>query len=398
MNAALFKQLLCEEESATLDFKQAQYAFAKASDDEKSELLKDILGFANAWRRTEAYILIGVKEVRGGCSNVVGIPGEVHLDDHALQQFVNTKTNRPVQFHYEAFDFNGKQVGILRFDACQSRPVYLKSGFGKLKQSTVYVRRGSSTDPTKPASPDEIAQMGQDIRTKDAQLLVELADVNCDESLGTHLSSDAEFCEMPPTESIPEYCNRTVRGPMGIKIPDMVDLREPRNSQYYREFAHYEVWQRLLRPIRLVVKNTGDVAASSVRIELAVSGEEGARLFSASDFPEPPERRLSYDRNPAIKRIRTVFNRQPGDVSIRSDDQKTQLHTDFDDLQPGRMLFSERFFVAKRTSGDIEIRGRLFADNLPEPQDVSLRITLSVSETSMTLDELLQLADRESDD
>ena len=78
--------LLYEEESNTLDFKRDQYRFVKASDDEKSELLKDILGFTNAWRRSEAYIVIGVEDVRGGRGNVVGTPLSEHLDDHSLQQ------------------------------------------------------------------------------------------------------------------------------------------------------------------------------------------------------------------------------------------------------------------------------------------------------------------------
>lgn len=114
MNDGLFERLLYEEESTTLDFKKEQYRFAKASDEEKSELLKDILGFANAWRRSEAYILIGVEDVRGGRANIVGIPATDHLDDHSLQQFVNNLTNRPVRFHYEAFGIEGKQIGVIR--------------------------------------------------------------------------------------------------------------------------------------------------------------------------------------------------------------------------------------------------------------------------------------------
>ena len=110
MNDVLFEQLLFEEESTTLDFKKEQYRFVKATDDEKSELLKDILGFANAWRRSEAYILIGVEDIRGGRGNVIGISATKHLDDHSLQQFVNNITNQPVLFHYEAFGFEEKQV------------------------------------------------------------------------------------------------------------------------------------------------------------------------------------------------------------------------------------------------------------------------------------------------
>ena len=66
MNNELFERLLYEGESTALDFKNERYRFPKATDDDKSELLKDILGFANAWRRSEAYILIGVEDVLGG--------------------------------------------------------------------------------------------------------------------------------------------------------------------------------------------------------------------------------------------------------------------------------------------------------------------------------------------
>ena len=67
-----------QEESATLDFKVQQYSFVSGTPEQKGELLKDILAFANSWRQTDAYILIGVKEVRGGRSLVPGIPPSHH--------------------------------------------------------------------------------------------------------------------------------------------------------------------------------------------------------------------------------------------------------------------------------------------------------------------------------
>ena len=153
MDAALFERLLFEEESTTLDFKKEQYPFAKASEDEKSELLKDILGFVNAWRRSDAYILIGVEEVRGARSKVLGIAD--HLQDHSLQQFVNNLTNRPVQFGYDALQFEGKQVGIVRIDQ-QLRPAFLKRDYGKLRKNEVYVHREgclTSAEKARPCGP-----------------------------------------------------------------------------------------------------------------------------------------------------------------------------------------------------------------------------------------------------
>lgn len=154
MTDGLFESLLHEEESASLDFKRDQYPFAGANDDDKSELLKDILAFGNSWRRSTAYILIGVEEVKGGRGIIRGV-GQ-HLADNNLQQFVNTKTNKPVVFSNEVFQFGGKQVGIISIPQ-QERPVFLTKDFGKLKKLVVYVRQGSSTTQ---ATPDEIARMG----------------------------------------------------------------------------------------------------------------------------------------------------------------------------------------------------------------------------------------------
>jgi hypothetical protein len=154
VNSTLMEELLNEEEGPTLDFKRDQYPFAKATDLQKCELLKDILAFANAWRRTDAYVLIGVEEVRGGRSNAVGI--NTHLDDAKLQQFVNSKTNRPVVFSYETFSFEGVYIGVISLPL-QDRPIYLAKDFGRLRAHDVYIRRGSSTDV---ANPDEVAKMG----------------------------------------------------------------------------------------------------------------------------------------------------------------------------------------------------------------------------------------------
>ena len=154
MNATLLEELLNEDETSTLDAKRDQYPFEKATDEQKSELLKDILAFANAWRRTDAYILVGVDDVKGGRSHVIGTTS--HFDDAKIQQFVNSKTNRPVTFSYEVFPFEAKHIGVFHLPL-QDRPIYLKSDFGKLKQHVVYIRRGSSTDI---ADPDEVAKMG----------------------------------------------------------------------------------------------------------------------------------------------------------------------------------------------------------------------------------------------
>ncbi len=154
ITSELIETLLYEEESTILDFKAAQYPFRLVKEEDKSELLKDVLAFANAWRHTTAFIMIGIREIKGARNEVVGITD--HLEDADVQQFVNQKTQRPVTFSYTAHEIEGKQIGIISIPV-QDRPFYLKHNFGTLRANEVYIRRGTSTDI---ASPDEIAKMG----------------------------------------------------------------------------------------------------------------------------------------------------------------------------------------------------------------------------------------------
>ena len=73
MTLERLEQLLREGESSHLDYKAASYPFALADDVAKSELLKDILAFSNAWRAEPAHILTGVKAILGAPAAVAGI-------------------------------------------------------------------------------------------------------------------------------------------------------------------------------------------------------------------------------------------------------------------------------------------------------------------------------------
>ncbi|GAB4232625.1 MAG: hypothetical protein Kow0049_15620 [Stanieria sp.] len=121
--STLIESLLYQSEGTALDFKKEQYSVQKATDEQKSELLKDILAFANSWRQNEAYIVIGVEEVVGGRRILVGT--EDHFDDSRLQQFINGKTNRKVTFAYEVHRFEGKKFGVIRIPKQERLVIFL---------------------------------------------------------------------------------------------------------------------------------------------------------------------------------------------------------------------------------------------------------------------------------
>jgi hypothetical protein len=174
MDTSPLDALLFEDESTTLDFKRDQYPFENAKEGQKSELLKDILPFAHAWRSSPASILIGVDEVKGGRSKPVGV--KTQLADANLQQFVNSKTNRKIDFRYECATIDGVEVGIICIPV-QSRPSFIiGKGYGGLPARTVFIRRGSSTDI---ADPGEIARRGEARATKKVDLTLRIVMEKC---------------------------------------------------------------------------------------------------------------------------------------------------------------------------------------------------------------------------
>ena len=152
----ILETLLYQEEGPALDFKEEQYKLSNADIGEKAELLKDILTFANSWRLTTAYILAGVREVKAGRSELIGV--KYHLDDANLHQFVNSKTQKPIGFSYLPIRAEGVEIGVIEIPI-QERPIYLKARFGQLRENDVWIRDSSSS---RIATSDEVAKMGAD--------------------------------------------------------------------------------------------------------------------------------------------------------------------------------------------------------------------------------------------
>jgi hypothetical protein len=147
MTPALFEQLLHEEESESLDFKQGQYPFARASEEEKSEILKDILGFANAFRRADAYILLGVEEVRGVGAQSSACPN--------ISMTIRCNSSWAISRAVLC------ALATKRFRSRESRSASSRSiGSGRLEKDRVYVRRGSSTDPTRRPAQTKLPSWG----------------------------------------------------------------------------------------------------------------------------------------------------------------------------------------------------------------------------------------------
>lgn len=289
MTSDELEELLYRSEGTDLDFKQAQYRFIGATDDDKAELLKDILAMVNAWREGDAHILIGVRDARPNPAELIGI-SEL-LDDALLQQFVNSKTSTQVVFKYEVLSCRGLTVAAIRIPK-QHRPVFLKKGFGKLSGQTVYVRRGSSTAI---ADPSEIARMGSDEARQARRTSAELRLLSPD---GNPPSENLVGCllDFGEVRALPSYESPVPPGPFGPAFRDVLSDRSA-NSDYWRELAAWAKASALWMPIRFELLNTGPTALSDCMLEVVAHSDAGEpRMRDMDDMPELPAKDHSrYD-------------------------------------------------------------------------------------------------------
>ena len=355
----LIEELLFAEESESLDFKRDQYPFGKRADKSAaSELLKDILAFANSFRLTDAYILIGVEEVRGGRSKVVGVKKQ--LDDAQLQQFVNSKTQLPVVFSYQEATHDRLPIGIIKIP-CQDRPRYAKKVFGKVKAEAVYVRRSSSTAVAKP---DEVAQMGRAVPLSGVGSQPTAALHLVERTTGKRLESrvvvgDYTLVDVPAAENIPAFPQK---GPSDNRLPQFHLLSSPPNSNFYREVADHLLFESLFK-VTLELENTSNsvIHDASLKIELEDPGSKHV-LMASRDEPRRPTRRLGI-----MERYSDVL-RLSSDVVVERQDTTWLVECSFKKIRPHETVrLEDDLHIGSRSTGELQLDGKVVADNIPTP-------------------------------
>lgn len=376
IDVLLIEQLLYEEEGPTLDFKTKEYAFSQATEDGKGEILKDILSFANGWRRSDAFIILGVKEVPGGKCIVTGI-SEIYDDAH-LQQFVNQKTQRHVNFSYKAVQYEEKHVGVIHIPI-QERPIYLKRDFGKVKKDFVYVRRGSSTAI---ADPDEISKMrlfDQKIEVVLPEFQFSFLDTGKNEILGQSISLQVTD-SIYPDEELPDYGAEYQSVGNGLCLRMDSGLK---NKDYFRELANYYQKMFQVKKIDFCMKNISEVIGQDVKVEIIVKDPENQIiLFDEYDEPQmPKEDRFS------------LFDTPKGNLDTIVDEIKEgyKIDIDFGKIQPKKNVCAKgSLFVGAKSNQSIELVAYIFSDNLPNPIQQKLAIEIKVDKNEILLERILK--------
>ncbi|WP_321394633.1 ATP-binding protein [uncultured Desulfuromusa sp.] len=369
----VIEELLYEQESHTLDFKSEQYKFIGAEPHEKCELLKDILAFANAWRRTDAYILIGVKENSGGRAEIVGI--QESIDDAQLQQFVNQKVQRPINFSYHSIDFENKNIAVIKIGP-QERPIYLKNNYGRLKKDTIYIKRGSSTDI---ASPDEISKMGSaaaEPYSREPNLIFGFADLKNRKTLGNEIEAETKIINITDESSIPDY------GTSGSGIYATLLSDYSKNKDYYRELAEFAKQQNYFYPLSFSLYNESNIVSSGINIELFIKNNDNIlTIYEEKDLQDLPSSDGLFLRN----NINTIIKSSQSTTSLKR--VGSDYHAEFfiEKAQPKQTIFYEDYlYVGSTDSTKVKIDFTIYSDNLSNPLTGELQLNLNTETKSIS--------------
>ncbi len=359
------KLLLYRGESETLDFKSEQYKFEKASDEEKSELLKDVIAMANAWKSTDAYIIIGASEIPGERANVINIDN--HLNDASVQEFVQSKTNRAVTFNYHVLTVDNCKLGVIKINKSQLRPITLGRDFGKLSKDKVYVRRGSSTGI---ASVDEIAQMGADEAQEKRVPNIYLEFSVKRNNIGHHLK-------------LTSLC-------FSDELKNMYLTSESNVFNVYMEPRKRDVYNWVSEMITLNTFTFNIRNASTVLAENLVLTLQGN---NCDDYKVT----ANYPYKPGINIIRNVVSPSVDYLEVFKDGW--EICSNVGNIQPNCEIWHEvDVYFSALESCHFKVEAIISGDNIPAPTSTELKVKMDIYEMEDTEKGRLLLENWESID
>lgn len=378
LSTEFIEGLLYQSECNYLDFKRDQYTFGSRTPEEKqkkSELLKDILAFVNAWRQEEAYILIGVQEEQGKRHTVIGLEFEDPFDDAHIQQFINGKTNKPIFLRYEIHTIEEKKIGIIRIPK-QERPFYSERDFGIVKKEVVYYRQGSSTAE---ANPKEIANMVKyDTKINEVYepvIKVQFADPESRSKLGTSINLESIIFQERQTE-LRDAISRDESGDLRLNIS-----LEHVNENYWRELDQYIRFLGFLKPVSLVIENQSSILAKNVHIE--INGDNIDQSNIICERPEKPKEKIFHLTRPSNEGIK-----EPS-ISIQRYNNGWLLNVKIGDVKPKQTVWTDDFYIGSKENKTLTLDVKVYGNNLGQPQEFSLTINFDVKTyPSLTIEQL----------
>lgn len=354
MSNEILNKLRYRSEGDDLDFKQAQYHFIDGNDITKSEMLKDILAMANAWREGTGYIVLGFKDQRPNPAEVTGISG--HIDDAQLQQFVNSKVKPKLMFRYEEHLYDGKTVGLISIPK-QKRPFFIGNAYGKLKSNVVYVRRGSSTDEAEPT--EAIAMAADDAGRGEMKVDLLVQTLGNTDLPDTFVHDYLRF-----SERLPDYERQRARSsPFDIDIGASM-WRD--NPDFWRQTGEFIRIECAMIRMQFVLRNRSQVQMSNAKLEVILEPLDGqeVEMQEGDNLAELPRSQWSH----LYPNIPNVMRQRDHMLTVDDSGAAPQCSVRFGTLLPGEQCrTSESLVLIPWGPGKLRLRFRILAAELAVP-------------------------------
>jgi len=172
MRELLLRLIRSKNETSKIDFKKTVDVHSREG---QAELIKDVLGIANAESNGEetGYLIIGAFD--GQTYDIAGL----ELDDSALQQIINKRCHRPVMFEYKQYVLEkGNTTGVIIIPKRDELPHLVKEKFFDEKGNVLLyegecpIREGTST---RRASREDYNRMYKERMEKERQKILQQA-------------------------------------------------------------------------------------------------------------------------------------------------------------------------------------------------------------------------------
>ncbi|WP_080058941.1 AlbA family DNA-binding domain-containing protein [Spirosoma aerolatum] len=404
-----------ENESTRLDFKAIQYR-----KENFYELLKDVIGMANAPIDGDKLIIVGVKKSSDGSFAIHPIE-EQFFDSAIYQKLILDNIEPDLRIDYYAHKYKGNQlVGVLKIPASPDKPYMMKKQFGTDKQlrrpGESFIRKGTATFPL---MRKDIDKMFEQRKQQDAfnhtitcyfsgtDLNKELClKPNVPQKLTSQRKADEIQAILARREK--EEKERTDRAIQKMLFPGIEALREPyldfadpfgqpspyekRSTQTllenlkninktYKDDDCYELFEKHSAKINITLLNEGTVYLEDATVEIRTPKKEG--FYIADKIYRKPVYRsiaetLSHGIRPASHDELNYpkYEEQNGDYVFRQHigDLRHLQPTDIFDV-PLRLVIGPKLIGA-----EIEVRVIIFGRNLPIP--IKDTLVIKVTEKS----------------
>ena len=372
LSSPLIESLLNQDEGPTLDFKGKQYQFEKSgtpqvTEELRSHLVKDLLAFANTHRDSSAFIVIGVEEVKGARSRIIGVAE--HLIDDDLHDFMNKLTNRPVQFSYSPHHVEGVEIGMIEIPT-QARLFYLTNPYGRLQANAVYVRDGSAT---RIATPDEIVEM---TTPQPPSLVVDWVDQSKNEVISSP-------CTLHPLVLFPTLGTDAIqRSPLPYRSTLGIPTHSY-NEDYPADLIIYTYCRNAYSSLGLQIHNHGEVTGENVCFEGLIAKSDGLLVKDTQpDFPTEIYGFLPniYDR---------TYEPPSTEIYLSEDTELWVIQVEFGNVRPGeRIVANDHLWFSSMRSMSATMTGKILGENIPEPIQCSLEIKFETLQRPMTIEDI----------